>query len=205
MIVIGLTGGIGTGKSVVSDMLAEKGAVILNADKVGHEAYEPGTEAYHDLISTFGREILDENERIDRKKLGAIVFADPQALQKLNQIVHPRMYKMMEERLAQLREQGVKVVVLEAAILIEAHWTPLVDQVWVVTAAEDTVVQRLVNRNNMTPEQAMARIKSQLPEAERLKHASAVVDNNGSLAEARRQVEALWHKIQSEPGVGGQN
>jgi len=128
MIVIGLTGGIGSGKSTVAQFLAELGAVVLNADEVGHEAYRPHTETWQELVNAFGSGILQPDDEINRKKLGEIVFADSQALTRLNQIVHPRMFRMMQERIEGWREQGVEVVVLEAAILFEANWTSLVDE-----------------------------------------------------------------------------
>ena len=127
MIVIGLTGGIGSGKSAVAQFLAELGAVLLNADEVGHEAYRPHTETWQEIVKNFGSNILQADGEINRKKLGEIVFADPQALTQLNQIVHPRMFHMMKARIEGWREQGVEVVVLEADILIEAKWTALVD------------------------------------------------------------------------------
>jgi len=121
MVVIGLTGGILSGKSTISQMLAERGAVIIDADKVGHEAYKPNTKTWQELIAAFGQGILKENDEIDRKKLGEIVFNDPQALARLNGIVHPRMHSMMKEKLERLSGEGVGVVVLEAAVLIEAN------------------------------------------------------------------------------------
>ncbi|MCJ7743038.1 MAG: dephospho-CoA kinase, partial [Dehalococcoidales bacterium] len=115
--VIGLTGGIGSGKSTVSQYLKELGAVIIDADKVGHEAFEPGTEAWREAVATFGRDIVTPNGEIDRKKLGAIVFDSPPALMQLNRIMHPKMRDMMKAQIDEYRRQGVAVVVLEAAIL----------------------------------------------------------------------------------------
>src|SRR3989304_7374015 len=125
--VIGLTGGIGSGKSTVSQYLAELGAVILDADKVGHEAFKPNTEAWHEVIAAFGQQIVAPSGEINRKKLGEIVFNNPEALSQLNQIMHPRIYDIMKAQIEEYRRQEVEVVVLEAAILIEANWTSLVD------------------------------------------------------------------------------
>ena len=144
--VIGLTGGMGSGKSTVSHLLSELGAVVIDADKVGHEAYQNGTKTWHDLVNAFGRQIVATDGSIDRKKLGAIVFGSPEQLERLNRIVHPRMFEMMKERIEQLRKQSVSVVVLDAAILFEANWTPLVDEVWVVVASEEVVVARAIAR-----------------------------------------------------------
>jgi dephospho-CoA kinase len=195
MKVIGLTGGIGSGKSTVSQLLAEMGAVLLDADKVGHEAYQPGTEAWKEVVAAFGREIVASDESIDRKKLGAIVFGDPAALERLNGIMHPRMYDMMADRIEGYRQQGVKVVVLEAAILLEAGWTPLVDEIWVTVASEPTVVRRVRERTGLPEEQIRSRIRSQLSNEERKKQASVVISNDGSLEELRARVVELWEGL----------
>ncbi len=132
MRVIGLTGGIAAGKSTIAQILAELGAVVIDADKVGHEAYRRGTEAWRALVAHFGDGILTPDGEIDRRKLGAIVFADPDQRKALQDIVWPRMKEMIRQRLAELRAAGVQVAVIEAAVLIEAGWTDLVDEVWVV-------------------------------------------------------------------------
>jgi len=196
MKVIGLTGGIGSGKSTVSRFLSELGAVVLDADRVGHEAYQPGTETWKEVVAAFGREIVAPDESIDRKKLGAIVYGDPAALERLNGIMHPRMYDMMAARIEEYRRQGVKVVVLEAAILLEAGWTPLVNEVWVTVASEPTVVQRVRERTDLPEEQIRSRIRSQLSNEERKKQASVVIDNDGSLDELRAKVAELWEGLQ---------
>ncbi len=191
---IGLTGGIGSGKSTVSATLAELGATILNADLVGHEAYLPHQNVWQEVVNAFGRDILNEKDEVDRTKLGPIVFGSPEALTKLNSIVHPWMYKRMEGMLEELRQKGTKIVVLEAAILIEAHWTPLADEVWVTIASEDNVVQRLQARNNFTPEQVRARISSQMSSEERKQHAQVVIDTNCSIDEVKETVRSLWQE-----------
>lgn len=199
MIVIGLTGGILTGKSTVSGILENLGAVIIDADKVGHEAYRPHTETWEQIVSAFGKQVLKPDGEIDRRKLAEKVFKDPSALQKLNRITHPRMFQMMKDRVERLRQENkTEVVVLEAAVLIEADWLPLVDRVWVTVAPEETVIQRLVNRSALTEEQARARIQSQLSMAERVKYADVVIDTNCTLAEVKSRVEQLWHDLQKE-------
>ena len=195
MKVIGLTGGIGSGKSTVSQYLAELGAVIIDADKVGHEAYKPGTETWQDVAATFGRGVLTPGGEIDRKKLGGIVFNDPQALAKLNQIIWPRMYKMIEAQIEEYRRQGVDVVVLEAAILIEANWTPLVDEVWITVAPEANVLERLKKQRGLAEEQTLARIRSQLSSEERVKHADMVINNDGQIEEVKAKVRELWARL----------
>jgi dephospho-CoA kinase len=195
MKVIGLTGGIGSGKSTVSKYLQELGAVLIDADKVGHAAYQPDTETWREVVATFGQQILTSDGNIDRKKLGAIVFSNPESLEKLNRIVHPRMYEMMKAQIDEYRQQGVKVVVLEAAILLEASWTPLVDEVWVTVAPESTVVERTKERTGLPEEQILARIRSQMSSEERAKHADVVISNDGSMDELKIKVKELWRGI----------
>ena len=202
MIVIGLTGGILSGKSTISRMLSERGAVIIDADKVGHEAYIPHTQVWQEVTDAFGKEILAENEEIDRKKLGEIVFKDPQALARLNGIMHPRMHDMLRERVEKLQSANSNVIVIEAAILIEAKWTDLVDEVWVVIAPEEAVIQRLQNRSGLSEEQARARIRSQLSNDERASHADIVIDTNCTLAEVEDKVGILWEKLTSKAKEG---
>ena len=120
MFAIGLTGGIGSGKSTISDMLRAKGAATVYADQIGHEVYRPGTPAWDQVVAAFGRQVVGDDGQIDRRKLGQIVFSDPEARRRLDAITHPPMEQMMSERLEELRRQGTRVVVLEAAILIEA-------------------------------------------------------------------------------------
>ncbi|MER3420906.1 MAG: dephospho-CoA kinase [Chloroflexota bacterium] len=195
MRVIGLTGGIAAGKSTISQILAELGAVVIDADKVGHEAYRRGTEAWRALVAHFGEGILTPDGEIDRRKLGAIVFADPAERRALQDIVWPRMKEMIRQRLAELRAQGTPVAVIEAAVLIEAGWTDLVDEVWVVQVPEDVALQRLVARNNLSEADARARIRAQLSNAERAAHADVIIDNSGTVEEARAQVERAWTKV----------
>ena len=163
----------------------------MDADKVGHESYLPNMPAWKDLIATFGEDLLLPNQEIDRKKLGSIVFSDPANLAKLNSIVHPRMREMMEQQLEELQGQGVKVVVLDAAILIEANWQSLVDEVWTTEAPEATVIERLKARNNWTEQQVRDRIRAQMSPQERAAHAQVVIDTDCSLDEMRDKVEKL--------------
>ena len=194
MIVIGLTGGIGSGKSEVSRILSELGAYIIDADQVGHEAYQPHTETWEELVAAFGKNILQPSGEVDRRKLGSIVFSDPDALARLNAIVHPRMREMMSERLEERRQQDVKVAVIEAAVLLEAGWESLVDEVWVTTANDDSVVQRISQRNNLSEEEIRKRINSQMKNEERISRASSVIENSGSLEVLWQRVRDLWYE-----------
>ncbi len=195
MKVIGLTGGIGSGKSTVSQFLAELGAVIIDADKVGHEAFKPDTELWREVVFAFGRQVLKPNGDIDRKKLGEMVFSNSESLSQLNQIMHPRMYDMVKAQLEDYRRQKVEVVVLEAPLLIEAGWTSLVDEVWVTVAPESTILRRLQGRMGLSQAEALARLRSQLSSAERLKHADIVINTDFDLDEVKARVKELWAKL----------
>ena len=192
MLVIGLTGGIGTGKSEIARLLQSLGAAVINADQVGHEAYAPDSESWHEVVATFGEDILQPSGEIDRRKLGAIVFADPQQLTKLNGIMHPRMARMVADRIQVLREEGVQVVVVEAALLVEAGWDTLVDEVWVAESPVEAVIQRLQARSGMDEEEVRKRIDSQMGQWERLERADLVVDNSGDVETLETMVKELW-------------
>ncbi len=195
MKVIGLTGGIGSGKSTVSRFLAELGALIIDADKVGHELLRPGTKIWQQVAATFGRQILAPDSEIDRKKLGRLVFGSPERLKLLNQLMHPEMKKAVKARLLKYRRQGASVVVVEAPLLVEAGWTELVDETWVTTASETTVLRRLEQQMGLPKTESLARIRSQLPARERAKRADVVINTELSLDELRAKVKKLWQKL----------
>jgi dephospho-CoA kinase len=193
---VGLTGGIGSGKSTVSQILAELGAFIIDADKVGHEIYLPGKEAWRQVVAEFGRDILADDQTIDRKKLGAIVFASDEARKKLNSIVHPLMFHDIRRRATEKRAEGfTKPIVVEAAILIEANWLPLVDEVWVVVTGKSAVIERVAVQRGLSARDTEARIASQLADAERLKHANVVIRNDGSLEDLKKQIRIAWERL----------
>ena len=192
MFVIGLTGGIGTGKTYVSSLLKNLGAAIVNADLLGHEVYAPQSEGWQAVVDTFGEQIVAENGEIDRRALGGIVFSDENALLQLNAIMHPRIYSLTEQRLNALAERGENTAVLEAALLIEAKWTPLVDEVWVTVSPVTDIITRLQERNNMDEDTARSRINSQMPQSERVQHADVVLENAGSLEELSAKIQDLW-------------
>ena len=193
MFVIGLTGGIGTGKTYVSGVLKDSGAAIVNADLLGHEVYAPQSEGWHAVVDTFGEQIVADNGEIDRRALGGIVFSDENALLQLNAIMHPRIYALAEQRLNALAGRGENTAVLEAALLIEAKWTPLVDEVWVTVSPEADIIARLQERNNMDEDTARSRINSQMPQSERVQHADVVLENAGSLEELSAKIQDLWN------------
>ena len=194
--VIGLTGGIGTGKSTVTQMLEELGTAVIDADKVGHQIYLPDLPAWREIVDTFGPEVLNADRTINRQALGKLVFADPEAMRTLNRIVHPKMFDRMVELIADMRAHGwMKAIVVEAAVLIEANWMDLVDQVWVVVASEAVVVDRLAKQRHLSPEQVRTRVAAQLTNDERLKHADVVIRNDGSLEEVRHAVQQAWDQL----------
>ena len=192
MIVIGLTGGIGTGKSEVARIFQELGAVLINADQIGHQAYNPHSEIWQEVVKAFGEEILQPSGEIDRKKLGSIVFADPDQLTRLNQIMHPRMARMVARQVQELGEQGADVVVVEAALLFEAGWDSLVGEVWSTESPEDLVIKRLQSRSGLSQEEAKKRIDSQMSAEERKSCSQVVVDNSGDLVDLERVVRSMW-------------
>ena len=194
MFVIGLTGGIGTGKTHVSRLLEDLGATIVNADLLGHEVYAPQSEGWHAVVDAFGERIVADSGEIDRRTLGGIVFSDESELLKLNAIMHPRIYALAEQRLNALSQEGETTAVLEAALLIEAKWTPLVNEVWVTVSPEADVIARLQQRNNLDETAARSRINSQMPQAVRVAHANVVIENNGTLEDLSSEVQNLWNK-----------
>jgi dephospho-CoA kinase len=195
MFIIGLTGGILSGKSTIAQMLAEKGAAIIDADKLAHEAYKPKTKLNQELVDEFGTGIRKTDGSIDRKKLSGIVFDNPEALARLNSIVHPRIREIAQAKIEQLRKKGTAVVVLEAALLIEAKWTDLADEVWVALVPPEVAVKRLEERGGLTENEARARIQAQLPAAERAKYADVIINTDCELSEVRAQIDKLWKKV----------
>ena len=194
MFVIGLTGSIGTGKSEAARQLEALGASIISADEVGHDAYTPNTEAWEQVIAAFGDDILQDDGDIDRRKLGAIVFSDPSQLEKLNQIMHPRMARMVADKIEVLPDQGVNVVVVEAALLFEAGWDTLVEEVWVTDSPEHIVIGRLKERNGLSEEEAKKRINSQMGRAERIERSDFVINNSGDMADLGNAIKELWER-----------
>ena len=195
MHVIGLTGGIASGKSTVSAILVENGAALLDADLLGHRTYQPGGPAYAVVVERFGRDILSDDRTIDRRALGAKVFGDADALKRLTDVVWPAIKALATDELRTLERAGVEVAVLEAAVLIEAEWQDLADEVWVVTVPRLVAKQRLMERNGLSAVAADQRIDSQLTDAERRKYADRLIDNSGSVDDARAQVEKEWEAL----------
>lgn len=200
MRVIGLTGGIGSGKSTIAKYLAGLGAVVIDLDKVGHEVLKSGSQAFKRVVSEFGKDILDASGEIDRARLGNLVFKNQKALRRLNRIIHPAIDKVVYERIEEYRRRGVKVVVLEAAAMLEAGRAAQADEIWVAVAPEAAVLHRLSERSSYSEEESRERIRSQLSSEERAEQADVVIDTDCSLDELKARVEAEWRKLMERSG-----
>lgn len=200
---IGLTGGIAAGKSVVAERFRELGAVIIDADLISREIVEPGEPALATIVENFGAEVLTEDGRLNRAKLGARIFAEPQAREILNQIMHPEVKRKVQTRLKEIESSNPDaVVVYDVPLLVEAKVdeNQNFDLVIVVDATEAIRLERLVRLRGLTPSEATARIQSQASSEERLAVADVVIDTNGTIQETLRQVDQVWNQIKrSEP------
>jgi dephospho-CoA kinase len=194
--IVGVTGGIGSGKSTASKFLGELGAIIIDADQVGHKIYLPDTPAWREIVEAFGDTVVAPDRTIDRAKLGPIVFSAPEKLQTLNKITHGKIYAYIQGQIDYIRTQKPDAVVaVEAAILLEAGWLSLVDELWVVVAEEDVAMARLQQYKNMPEDQARARIKAQMSNDARMAKADQVIWNNGGLPELQQAVKTAWQSL----------
>ena len=197
MTVIGLTGGIASGKSTVAGYLQEFGAQIIDADRLGHRVYEPGTAGFQKVVNAFGHDLVTKDGTIDRRLLGGKVFGAPEQMERLTDIVWPEIRKLAAAEIAELKKKDRDaVIVLEAAVLLEAGWQDLVDEIWVTTVKVATAAARLMARNGLSESQAMARIQSQMSAKERLERADVKIDNSDSLEDLKRRVERQWKLLQ---------
>jgi dephospho-CoA kinase len=199
MLRLGLTGGIASGKSAVAAMLRELGFAVLDADALGHKLIEPGQAAYAEVIQEFGPSITDSSGRIDRSKLGAVVFADRAKLDRLNAIVHPRVAEVILSQFEVWRRAGVRdAVFVEAALLVESGIHKKLDGLVVVWCTPEQQLERLIARG-LSEAEARRRISAQLPVEEKLRLATEKIDCSVSLEETRRQIEALAGKLRAQP------
>ena len=196
MHVIGLTGGIASGKSTVTGFFRDREVPVIDADILGHRTYDPGTDTFEAVVKTFGAELVAADGTIDRKVLGTKVFGKPDELKRLTDIVWPGIRKLASEQLSEFETAGNSLVVLEAAVLFEAGWEDLVNEVWVVVVEPDQAVQRLAARNGLDEAAARARIDSQLSNAERTSRADIVIENNGTLEELQAHIQEAWNALQ---------
>lgn len=208
--VVGLTGGIASGKSTVSRILRDLGAVIVDADLVSREVTAPESEGLQEVVRVFGKEIILPNGSLDRKALGSVIFRDEDARRKLDSILHPLVMKRINEILQCLRMRGLEkqitiMAVLDAPLLFEVGADKLVDEVWVVATDLRTQTERLMKRDGYSQEEAELRIRAQMPLSEKVRRAEAVIDNQRTIDETRISVEKLWsaleRRVLGRPGI----
>jgi dephospho-CoA kinase len=197
MYIIFLTGTIGSGKSTVSRILKELGAVIIDSDKVAREILNPGTLAYQETVATFGQEILTSQGDIDRQKLARKVFENPVVLEKLNNITHPRVNAKIDSQVQLSRERKTDVLVIEAALVTESNWIKQVNQSWVVKASKEVTLKRLKNRG-LSESESLARLANQPPPEDKLTNEVVIINNDGNMEELRAIIEKLWNQIHNE-------
>jgi len=191
MRVFGLTGNIGSGKSAVAAMLREMGIPVLDADRISREVTVPGGRAYAAVVQAFGREILRDDGSIDRKRLGEIVFSDPESRERLERITHPAIFEAMKEAIAGLERGGHRAVVVEAALIHESGRKGLFEAVISVTCDRETTISRLAARDGMARGQAEARLRAQMDADRKAGSSDYVIDNSGDIESTRRQVERI--------------
>ena len=191
MYIIGITGGIACGKSTVSNEISKYGARIINADSMIHWLMTPNEEIFNAYVNHFGKNILNEEGLIDRKKVASIVFNDETQLKWINDTTHPILLKHVRERLVKYQKIGTPLVVLDVPLLFEAGWNKYCDEVWVIYLNPEKQIQRLINRNNMTEEEATSRIKAQLNNDEKIRKADVVIDNSLSIKFTRKKIKNL--------------
>ena len=197
MLKIGLTGSIGCGKSSLSNILKKHSIPIIDADIKGREIYE-NKELLRDIEKNFGSSVINKDGTLNRKNLGKIVFNDDYKLEKLNSLTHPVIQNMIKDDLNKYEKFGKKIAVVDAALLIEAGFMNMLDTLVVVTCSEEVQLQRVVLRDNCSEEDAMGRIKSQMPQDEKVKYAEFVVDNSGTLNQLEEKAEELIRKLEEK-------
>lgn len=195
MFKLGLTGGIATGKSTISTYLGSKNIPVLDADKIARQVVEPGTPGLAEIVQYFGDDILQADQTLNRKVLGQIVFNDEQALQKLNEITHPRIQQMMIDQLAGLAKSNTPLVILDIPLLLENHNEVGADAVMLVAIPKQLQLERLMDRNHLTQAEAESRIAAQMPLAEKEKLADYIIDNSGTVADTYKQVDQVINQI----------
>lgn len=195
MIVVGLTGGIASGKSTVAKMLLEKGAAVIDADQLAREVVMPGKPAWREIKEWLGGDILLEDGNINRKKVAQIVFKDDRARRKLNSIIHPRIAAEFSRKMEELKEKSTDVLIYDIPLLIEGGMQRKVDVVLLVSVPRQVQEQRLRERDRLTNEEVLARLSSQMPLRDKEKYADFIIDNSGTLEETARQADHFWLKL----------
>jgi dephospho-CoA kinase len=196
MLIVGLTGGVASGKTAVSEVLREEGAYIIDADQIARELVQPHQPAWNKLVRTFGKEILQEDGSIDRKKLADRVFVDPSQRKLLNQILHPLITEEIDRRTREIGQKNPEaIVVIDAPLLIEVGYHRRVDRLMVVTSTQAEQVERLKARDGINYEEALRILSSQMPVEEKVKLADFVIRNEGSLAEVRERAKEVFREL----------
>lgn len=196
MLHVGLTGGVASGKSHAAQVFAELGAFVIDADHVAHQVIMPGAAAYHEIVDYFGEGVLSADGTINRKKLGEIVFSDPAALQKLNTIVHPYVFAEQDRRVTEFAERNsMGIVIVDAALLVETGAHKRVNKLIVVFCDPALQLARLMARDQLTREDALARIRAQLPVEAKLRMADYRIETSGTLKETRHQIERVYKDL----------
>ena len=194
--VIGLTGGIASGKSTIADYLRDLGAVVVEGDQLGHRVYEPGTSGFERVVNEFGHDIVAEDGTIDRRVLGGKVFGAPDEMDRLNGVMWPAIRELAEEEFREISGRDSEaVVIFEAAVMIEAGWQDLVDEIWVVTTNKETAIDRLEKRNGYSREQALARIDSQMSNSQRREYGDVKFNNSEDEVKLKSRVEYHWKRL----------
>lgn len=196
MKVIGLTGGFKTGKSTVAGMLLEFGAEVIDADKLAHKALKPDSSTYKKIIKEFGEKFLDDEGRINRRKLAKLVFSNKEKLNLLNSIIHPYVIDKVKEKIYRTKQSNPNaIVIVDAPLLYEAGMQNMMDKIIVVLATKNKQIQRARQTTSLSEYEVKRRIKSQLPLSKKEKLANIVIENNGTLEDTRSQVKKMWKKI----------
>lgn len=198
VLIVGLTGGIVSGKSTVARMFRQLGADIIDADNIARAIVQPGEKAWKNIVHYFGKEILKDNQEINRKELARIVFADKEKLEKLNKITHPEIVSIIKNKIEEMRSKDSSdgtICIIEVPLLFEANLEGMMDKIIVVYLNREEQIKRLLIRNSLTQEEAINRIDSQIPMEKKLKKADYVIDNGASLGHTRIQVKQIWQEL----------
>ena len=201
MFVLGLTGGIATGKSNVTDFLREQGVPVVDADALARRVVDKGEAGYDAILAHFGPSFFDGEGNLDRRKLGEYIFAHPQEREALDAMIHPAVDVLARRELAALAAQGEKIAVLAVPLLFEAGMQPLADEVWLMDISDEEQLRRLMQRDGLTQEKALRRIRAQMSQAKKRQLADRCIDSSGTIEDTRALVEGLWKELLSRVGT----
>ncbi|ADL11892.1 dephospho-CoA kinase [Acetohalobium arabaticum] len=195
---IGLTGGIASGKSTVSNILKDIGIPVIDADLIAREVVKPGKPAWQKIVNTFGNEVLLPNQQLDREKLSQIIFENSKAKEKLDQITHPEIIREIKKRIDSLQTQGEEVIVADIPLLIETGMVEFFDEIWVVYVSRQTQLKRLINRDEIDYQTAVNKIEAQMPLEEKKEYADRLIVNEGDKGDLEDTIISIWREINAE-------